>query len=814
MARARYCPFRARPEPYRCRLTLAIALAMACLTARTDAAETGSTPPTLDELSAMPAANDGSQEQELFLEIFFGPRPVDLIASVRLKEGRLYAKPAELREIGLSLPAATPVSDRGLVALDDLPQLTYVYDRPNQRLILDVPTALRPEQHLGYAAPSPVRVDRDSGLLLGYDVYAQQYRGEYDASLATSLRWFGRAGTLELTGISRAGSRSKGYERLDSRWTYSDPVRMWTWTAGDLISGGLSWTRPVRMGGLQWRRNFGVRPDLVTLPIPRFSSSAAVPSSVDLYINNVRQMAAEVQDGPFVIDSLPRINGAGEATLVVRDASGRVSTTTLPLYVDNRRLARGLSDFSLEAGKLRVAYGDGSDRYASGLAASGSWRRGITDTFTLEAHGEAASGLRLAGLGGAWSPSNRWGLLTAAYARSAGDGSGNQRVVGYQWNGARYGMDLQSQRRSHGYRDLGNLLAARRDPDPLDPLFPGLGAPIRSPDYSIIAQDRATMWMPVKQGNIAFTWLRWRDSESVRSLTRTLSWSQNIGSRMSLSMSAYDDEQSGRGVSFVLSLPLGDRLSASANSEHANGRTTAVASLRREAPYEGGWGWQLIAGDRKGAYAQGSATVRGRYGDAWFGAESYDGRVNSFLQGGGSVVVMDGQVLPSRRISDSFALVSTSGVGGIPILSENRTYGRTNGNGYLLLPDVRGWQRNRVAIDPDELSANYRLGALEQFATPADQAGALVRFEVERVHPLRAVLRSTGGGFVPAGSRGTLDNGAAVLVGFDGEIYLDDISGASSIRVGDANGQWRCALPAAAADSAEAISIDCRSDQP
>jgi outer membrane usher protein len=795
---------------------VAIALAFAGVVAQAGAADAGPAQPTLDELSAMAApASDAPQEQELFLEVFFGQRSTGLIASVRLKDERLYAKPAELREIGLALPAGTPVSDRGLVGLDDLPGLTYEYDRPNQRLVLAVPASLRPNQHLGYAAPGPVQVNRDTGLLLGYDVYAQQYQGKYDASLATSLRWFGRAGTLELSGISRAGTQSSGYERLDSRWTYSDPDRLWTWTAGDLINGGLSWTRPVRMGGLQWRRNFGVRPDLVTLPIPRFSSSAVVPSSVDLYINNVKQLGAEVQDGPFVIDSLPRINGAGEATLVVRDASGRVSYTTLPLYVDNRRLARGLSDFSLEAGKLRVGYGDDGDRYASDLAASGSWRRGVTDTFTLETHGEATSGLRLGGVGGAWAPGNRWGLVTAAYARSAGASNGNQRTLGYQWNGARYGMELQWQRRSAGYRDLGSRVVAHHDREVPDPLFPGGGGvPIHSPDYSIVAQDRATVWMPVRQGNVAFTWLRWQDSEQTRSLTRSLSWSQSIGSRLSLSMSAYDDEQSGRGISVVLSLPLGERLSASANSEHANGRTTAVASLRQDAPYEGGWGWQVIAGDRGGAYAQGSATVRGRYGDAWFGAESYRGQVNRFLQGGGSVVVMDGQVLPSRRISDSFALVSTSGVADIPILSENRTYGRTNARGYLLLPDMRGWQRNRVAINPDELGADYRLGVLEQFATPADQAGALVRFEMQHVHPLRVVLRGPDGGFVPAGSRGTLDTGARVLVGFDGEAYLDDVAGTSSIRIDTKDGPWLCTLPATASKPAEPVPLSCRSNTP
>jgi len=93
-------------------------------------------------------------------------------------------------------------------------------------------------------------------------------------------------------------------------------------TAGDLITGGLSWTRPVRLGGIQWRRNFGVRPDLITYPIPSFASQATVPSTVELLVNNIQQFGTQVNDGPFVLDTFPRISGAGEATLVVRDALG------------------------------------------------------------------------------------------------------------------------------------------------------------------------------------------------------------------------------------------------------------------------------------------------------------------------------------------------------------------------------------------------------------------------------------------------------------------------------------------------------------
>src|SRR5207342_1785884 len=140
--------------------------------------------------------------------------------------------------------------------------------------------------------------------------------------------------------------------------------------------------------GLQWRRNFSVRPDLITFPVPRFSGQATVPSAVELLVNNVQQFGGDVDDGPFVIDSFPHISGAGEATLVVRDALGRTTQTSVPIYVDYQRLAPGLSDFSLEAGALRRGDATDNDHYDHDVVASGSYRRGLSDTFTLEAHAE------------------------------------------------------------------------------------------------------------------------------------------------------------------------------------------------------------------------------------------------------------------------------------------------------------------------------------------------------------------------------------------------------------------------------------------
>lgn len=779
MARLRRSSSIPGPDRLALAIVVAVMLPVAAAGASTGA---GAMLASLEDPAPAAPASEAGPDLRLFLEVFIADRPIGLLADVRQRGSRLWATPDEMRSIGLVVPDGVVPDADGLVAFDALPGLSYRYDIPSQRLHLQVPAALRPQQSLGYEPPAAVQVRRDAGWRLGYDAYGRQLRGDGTLALATSFNVFGRWGNLEVTGVSRAGGDdATGFDRLDTRWRWSDPERMWTWTAGDLVSGGLNWSRPVRMGGLQWRRDFGVRPDLVTLPLARFAADATVPSAVELYIDNVRRFGSEVQDGPFVLDALPQISGAGMAQLVVRDALGRETRTSVPLYVDYHRLAPGLSDFSLEVGVLRRGFAGLDDSYGQDLVGSGSWRRGISAALTLEAHAESAPGLRLGGLGAAWSPGNRWGLVRAAWARSAGDSAGHQRTLGYQWNTRHWGLDLQGQWRSTGFRDLGDVGAD------------GLGAPT-----SLLSDQRATTWARFGSGTVSFSWLRWRDREERRQQIRTLSWSQNVGRVGYLAASVFDDGANrGGGVTFTVALAR--QRQAALSVQRSGGTQSVVASLRQTAPYEGGWGWAVQAGDRDGAYGLVQADIRGRYGEASFGMDHVGGSTGAFAQASGSIVSMHRQVFFSRRVSDAFAVVSTGGVAGVPILSENRVYGVTNADGYLLLPELRGWQRNRVTIDPDRLPPNYRVGGLEQLVVPTDRGGVLVDFEVSARRPAIVVLLDATGKPVPAGTRVRVQGGADTVAGFDGEVYLESLAEATVLELILRGGRCRYDIAAAGA---------------
>lgn len=742
--------------PDRTALALSLVAAFSAASGLSAHASASGLPPTSLEAGLSPA---GAQKtQALYLDLVLDDRVVRPLVAVTLREGRVSVPADDLVAIGLLLPPDVATDSTGQVALDAIAGLRYRYDTALQQLALFPAPGQRVSAQLGYRAPGAVVIDRDQGLVLDWDAYGRSFDHQESLAVGTRARWFGRFGAIELAGVSRAGAGGDAYSRLETRWSYSDPARLWTWTAGDLVSGGLAWTRPVRLGGVQWRRNFGVRPDLIVYPMPQFAASAAVPSSVELYVNNLRQFGMDVEPGPFVLTDFPRVVGAGEAVVVVTDALGRKTQTTVPLYVDYQRLARGLSDFSLEVGVPRLGFGGGGDRYGHPPMASGSWRRGLTDRLTLEGHGETGDGLRLGGLGLAWSPAGRFGVATASWAHSGGIGNGRQHGVGYQYYGQRAGLDLHTQRADAGYRDLGALERG--------------SAVLR-------AQDRASLWMTVPHGGLSATWLRYRDSLDIASRSISVGLTQTWAG-VSMSANVFHDNRAGQGVSLSVSVPLGERDFASATASRRGGDNDFVASYRHSPPYRGGWGWETQARDN--GDGQLSINRRGRAGDWWLGIDRIGGDLGAFAQGNGSIVAMDGQAFASRRIGDAFAVVSTNGVAGVPILYENRLAGNTNDAGYLLLPDLRGWQRNRIAIDPDALPADLDLPAIERMVTPADRAGVRALFALRPLRTVTVLLHDGAGKPVDAGTRVVRVDGSIAIVGFDGGLWLEHYLDGETLR--------------------------------
>ncbi len=734
---------------------------------------------------------DSVDATALYLDVTINGQPTQTVASFYQKDGRLYADLEDLSQLGLetrnlqNLPGLKSIrlnrmpSGAGrLIALDQIPGLQYHYDSSKQSIALIAGDQLVAPNQIGRRAGSPVPAAADTGLVLNYDAFLQ---GSPDRGVATTLnvaneeRLFSRLGIFDNTGVARAGGGLDPYTRLDSIWHYDDPQKLTTAQAGDAISSSLSWSRAVRLGGFQFRRNFALRPDLITFPLPTLSGSAVVPSSVDVYVNNVRQFSSDVPSGPFVINNPVALTGGGQARLVVRDELGREVSETLPIYVDNRMVASGLNNYSLEGGFLRRNYGVRSFDYGQTPSLSGSWRRGLSDAFTIESHGEGTAGLYNAGAGGLLRL-GLWGVVNAAAAGSTGssDGGGNgyQASLGYQLIQPRFSFVALTTRNFSQYRDLASI-GGTPPPRIFDQV--NLSMPIlRTQSIGLSYIHSQSSPVPVQAGTSvpATSGSGVSRLGSVTYTAQLLRWCTVFGN-------AYQDFDSSHSHGFWIgvSFDLGHRVTGFASAGRSQDQNNYGASLVKTADYNGGLEWGLQDNEGSGSYSRlARAGYLGRYGELSAAAQDNAGQTLLSLEANGGLVFMDGVFEPSRRIYDSFALVSTDGIKGIPVLNENRVMGNTDRSGHLLIPDLNSYQHNSLEIDSLVLPADANIPVNRIDAVPRSQSGVLAHFAVQRYTAATVILVDADGKPLPTGTvLRHAESGQDFVVGYDGQAFIENL---------------------------------------
>ncbi len=733
---------------------------------------------------------DAANYAVLYLEVTLNGRPTQTIVSFYQKGGHLLADLQDLYEIGLESGSLDQLPDlksirldqsQGgtvrLIALDQVPGLHYRYSVSKQTIDLTASDRLVAPNQLGSRSAGPLAAAADTGLVLNYDAFLQ---GSPDRGVATTLnvsneeRLFSRLGLFDNTGVARAGGGLDPYTRLDSIWHFDDQRNLTTAQAGDAISSSLSWTRSVRLGGFQFRRNFALRPDLITFPVPTLSGSAAVPSTVDLYVNNVRQFSSQVPSGPFIINNPVALTGSGDARLVVRDELGREVSTTQPIYVDNRMVARGLSNYSLEGGFLRRNYGVNSFDYGGTPSISGSYRYGWSDALTFESHAEATAGLYNGGVG-ALLRLGQWGVANAAAAGTVGSSPGTQASLGYQLILPRFSFVAQTTRNFSQYRDLA-AIGGSPPPRIFDQI--NVSMPIlhtQSIGLSYIHTETA-----LQPSEAVATVSQPPINTAANSVTRiaSLTYTTQVLSWCSIFANAYQDFDSTHSHGFWIgaSIDLGHRVTGFVNGGRSQGQNSYGASLVKTTDYDGGWEWGVQDSEGQSYNRLARAGYLGRYGELSAAAQDSQGQTVLSLEGDGGLIFMDGVLEPSRRIYDSFALVSTDGIAGIPVLNENRVMGNTDHSGHLLIPDLNSYQNNHLEIDSMVLPVDASIPVTKIDVTPRSQAGVLAHFSVQHYTAVTVILLDTAGKPLPTGTLlRHAESGGDFVVGYDGEAFIENL---------------------------------------
>jgi outer membrane usher protein len=743
------------------------------------------------------------------LEAVLNGVPTQLIgAFVMRDDGHLAARRQELVDIGLN-PRGDASPDR-VVILDDLFGLSYRYEESTQRLSITAPEELliTKEYDLRNAPPPPELAKTDYGAVLNYNLFASGASNADTRAVAFSGasatldgRVFTPYGTLSQSAlISSSLDERFAALRLNTTFAYSNLETMTTYRAGDTISSGLAWTRPIRMGGLQVQRNFGLRPDLVTLPLPSARGSAAVPSTADVYINNVKTYSQDVGAGPYLLTNLPAIGGSGTARVVLRDASGHATEANLPFYVSSMLLAPGMFDYSVEAGLPRLSYGTTDDSYVTKPVGSASARYGLFDWLTVAGHAEGGAGL-LNASAAVMARTGSFGVATVAAAASRyGGGTGFQSYLSYETKIWGINISASSQMTFGSYDDLASVtarlqpIAATTDPYDvssyldLSASIKAISTPLYMSARPAKALNRISAGAPLpffSKANLGASFIQTTDATGVHSdiVTASLSVGFDWGAVFASAFTTVGGQKN-TGFLVGLSMPIGDSVTASTSaSGGTSGSSINVEATKTLGATPGSIGWRVRDSEGVGAQRSAAVSYRSAYARTEAGVIQDRNGVQGTAEVEGAIATLGGGVFFANRIDDAFAVVET-GVPGIEVFHQNRPAGTTDSNGRMLIPSLQSYQNNKIAIDTTKLPVDADIATTESSVAPADRSGVRLNFAVQtNIHPAVVVFKAPNGEPLAAGAQGQVEGGESFTVGYDGRAYIKNLAAANNVTI-------------------------------
>jgi outer membrane usher protein len=723
----------------------------------------------------------GQKLEEVWLEVSInGQQSSDVALFLRTSDGRILAPVTQAKAWRLRTPSRAVIThgNEQYVSLDAVKGLKYRVDEEKQVLVIDAPARLFEQMTLSLSDETSVRASSPPlGGFLNYDFVAAT------ASSRTEL-----SGTLEASIFSRMGAgvteylvRHDGQQtpsvRLNTTWTIDRPESASSLRFGDSISGVSAWGGAVRFGGIQWASNYTTRPNFITMPLPGIGGESALPSTLNVYVDNLLRMQSDLPSGPFRVNDVPVITGEGDIRLVVRDLLGRQQVINQPYYASPELLRAGLQEFSLETGVTRDNFGIASNDYGRPLVVATD-RVGLTNRFTGEIHGELLKEQQTFGLSSSALLSSL-GVLDASLAGSHSQhGRGELFGLGFQHSARRLSLGANIHYTTRDFVQLG-MMPYGPAPRVTSQVFASIGlGHLGSLSVSRTRQDfygATSLDILSARDSINLGWLGYLTFSLIRTVsgptdtTFALSLTHSINARTSLSSTTSSDSTAG---------------------------TTTELDLQQNLPAGRGLGYRLIADEGAFEAVDGTLDLQAETANYEIEARQQSGSTLAQISAAGGIALLGGHVFPTRTIDDSFAVVRVGTENGVRVYRENQLVGQTDSRGYVLVTGLRPYQDNSIHIEQADLPLDIVVDTVQARAVPYFRSGVLVSFPVEHPHGALLSIRLENGNPLPAGA---LVKVAGVEEefpsGLHGEVYVTGLRERNELRAEWPGGACHFPLP-------------------
>lgn len=632
-----------------------------------------------------------------------------------------------------------------LVALADVPGLNFVEDTHEGAIVLSCTRACYAHQQIDLdTADAPQIADSSaSGGYINYDVNVQWVDEEgTSAAGVIESSIFGRWGLVDSSWLAQSENGGR-FTRLETTWTIDRPRLGIRGRIGDSIHVGATGT-PLRFGGIQIGRYFGLTPSMITYPTPTLEGEAASASTVELYVDGVLRAQSAVEAGPFMIDHPPIVSGGGEAQLVITDLLGRQQTISRPFFVSTQLLRQGLSDWSFAMGAERRDFGLEDARYGETFAA-GRYRFGLTNSVTIEGAIEATDHTTTAqaGITGV-------SALGQIYLSNAENEGGAYNAASYWYDGQVLSIGAQYERRDGDFTPLGRTAG--------DAFREGLSGNvgIEMGPYGALSLTAANV---IYEGE-------------PETRTTTLAYTPAyLDGALSFRLAYFEREEAELAVGVSFNFSFAGDVSAYASIDN-DGRGTTYRASAQSAPEPGSVGWRARASLGASERAELATMSRGRLGDTIAEASYAGERAGVRVQHGGSVGWIDGMSFAGRRIEESFALVD-AGAPNVSVARNRLDVGQTGADGRRLVSNLRPYADNVISISADDLPIDRAPATPNRRVMPVEGAGVVVRFTDARERITETHVAFANGELPPRGAILVRQrDGERFPVGSEGRIVL------------------------------------------
>ena len=644
------------------------------------------------------------------------------------------------------------------------------YDFNPEKFTLDIRVPIDAFELSVFAKKESIKLkpeNNNKGAFTNYQLYATQTKTDDSFSGVVDVTGFNKLGSLTAGAVVNKDSRETSIVRTSTYYQKDLPDKMQSFVIGDTVNSDGNWSRSANYFGVRWSRNFSTQPGYIYTPNPIISGSAALPSVVDVYVNNQKTFSQKINPGPFDITHLPVPgNGAGQVNLVVKDILGNEQIITKNFYQSPILLAKGENDFSLESGFLRKNYGTKSNDYQDGFAA-GTYVHGLTNSITARGRFELQQDRQAAGGDIALTLGN-FALVQASVASS------NDGVRG---TGNQYGANIEN---------IGQFLKTSIGVKRFDKEFSQFASTSDETKPKTRTNAFVSFPIPIINNNISLGYIsqtNW-NSDPFKNAYISSGYALPYGANLALSYNKRLDTVNNWGASVVFTLPLGNYNTRYEHAIDPSGKITDSYSLSTNIPAGPGIGWSVINEDLK-KNVKTNVTLNSN-------TAQYSGQIN--VQDGittgkrlgvnGTVGVLDREVFASRQVnSSSFAVVKTEGLKDIKIYNQNNMVAITNKSGTAAFP-IRPYEKTKIEIKDNEIPLEATAEVLEMYPVAYARSGVLVKFPIQMSKNALVRIHLPNDAPIPAGATVNIASSKEnFIAGRNGEVYLTNLSQKNQVTV-------------------------------